>query len=427
MQPRKLYVETTTRCNLQCGMCVHHAPGSRIVRRDLDLALFHRLESLLPLLDALVLSGIGEPLLNPDLPKMIAAAAKALPAASWIGLQTNGVLLDRRTASTLFDAGLTRLCLSMDSTGYDGQEPSFLLHPTAGQKQSPLSLARNVCRQLGCDRVRLGAEIVLTKATIAGLPGLVERLIDDGVDFILATHLLAYHPEAERQSLFQANTIEAWQLYARWRELAAAEGLAIASLTASTWIAPRSHREHRLQQLYRQMMAEARKREIWLNVPRLAAWEAEDMSRWQELLTRAETLAGRAGVEISLPPLAATTKRSCPFMEEAAMLIDAAGEAHPCHPLWHDHDLYQEGEAKRLVRRSFGSIADIEPLAIWQSDGYQEFRRTARRYDYPFCHGCANGPCPDITGEPEPLIQDCFGNTVPCGHCLWGLGAIRCL
>lgn len=427
MHPRKLYVETTTRCNLQCGMCVRHAPGSRIIDRDLDLALFHRLQPLLPHLDALVLNGIGEPLLHPQLPEMIAVAARTMASSGWIGLQSNGVLLDRRTAATLFDAGLTRLCLSVDSAGHECHDSRSLLHPVSARRQSPLTLARDVCRQLGFGRVRLGAEIVLTRATIAGLPGLVERLIDEGADFILATHLLAYQPEAEAQSVFQPNTIEAWQLYAKWRKLAAAEGLAIDSLTARTWIAPRNHREQRLQQLYGEMMAEARRRGIWLNVPRLAAWEPENMGRWQELLTEAETLAGRAGVDISLPPLAATTRRSCPFMEEAAMLVDATGEVHPCHPLWHSHTLYQQGEAKHLAIRPFGTLIDEEPLAIWQNSSYRDFRRTARTYDYPFCHGCANSPCPDITGEPEPLIQDCFGNPVPCGHCLWGLGAIRCL
>ena len=36
--PRKIYLETTTRCNLRCRMCLKYAQGNCIEEGDLDLA-----------------------------------------------------------------------------------------------------------------------------------------------------------------------------------------------------------------------------------------------------------------------------------------------------------------------------------------------------------------------------------------------------
>lgn len=425
MHPRKLYVETTTRCNMQCGMCVKNAPGSTISNRDLDFLLYRRISGALPTLEALVMNGIGEPLLHPDLVNMVTFARAAMPATSWIGCQTNGLLLERDLAARLFAAGLNRLCISVD--GSAGSLPSGRLLHTPGPERSPLALAREVCTAQGLHEVQLGAEIVLVRETISQLPALVSRLIEEGADFILASHLLAYHPEAESQGLFTSATGEAWAIFQRWQQLAQDEGLDLTSLTAKTWIAPGSSREHRLQQLYRAMLAEARYQEIWLDVQQLARWDEQEIALHGGYLAEAAAVAARFGVELSLPPLTASTGRSCRFMEEQAVMIDVEGMVMPCHPLWHSHRLYMDGEPKHLVRRTFGSIAHQDILTIWQSQDYLDFREAARRYDFPFCHSCSLGPCPDISGETLPFVNDCFGTAVPCGHCLWCYDAPRCL
>ncbi len=104
--PSKLYVEVTSRCNLTCGMCVKQTPGSGIKEGDLSLPAFEALAPALPHVKALVLNGIGEPLLHPQLETFIRIAKPILPAHGWVGFQTNGLLLDYRRAAALADAGL---------------------------------------------------------------------------------------------------------------------------------------------------------------------------------------------------------------------------------------------------------------------------------------------------------------------------------
>ena len=74
--PRKVYVEPTTRCNLHCPMCLKFSEGSCIEEGDLPLALFSTLAPSLKYTEFLVLNGIGEPLLHPELEQMIAMARR---------------------------------------------------------------------------------------------------------------------------------------------------------------------------------------------------------------------------------------------------------------------------------------------------------------------------------------------------------------
>src|SRR5438128_3903533 len=68
--PRSLYVETTSRCNSKCQTCILTF-GGREPAEDLTLAEFRRIVDQFPVLERVVLHGIGEPLLVKDLPAMI--------------------------------------------------------------------------------------------------------------------------------------------------------------------------------------------------------------------------------------------------------------------------------------------------------------------------------------------------------------------
>lgn len=99
--PSRLFVETTTRCNLKCRMCVKQSGDGGICEGDISPAVFAALEPALPHVEALVLNGIGEPLLHPGLEEFIRRAKELMPAGSWVGFQSNGLLLDNDRADSL--------------------------------------------------------------------------------------------------------------------------------------------------------------------------------------------------------------------------------------------------------------------------------------------------------------------------------------
>ena len=71
-QYKKVYLEITNRCNLQCSFC----PGTRRTPRMLTPAEFRFLaERLRPATRYLYLHLMGAPLLHPDLPELLSIAA----------------------------------------------------------------------------------------------------------------------------------------------------------------------------------------------------------------------------------------------------------------------------------------------------------------------------------------------------------------
>jgi MoaA/NifB/PqqE/SkfB family radical SAM enzyme len=139
--PRTLFVEVTTRCNLACPMCVKNTPGWRGGEGHMAWEVFERLAPALLHAESVILNGIGEPLLHPDLPRMITLTRARQPKDGWCGLQTNGLLLDERSAWELVQAGLDVVCLSVDGNAArlgPGSEPG----PTLRLCRRPSSVHR---------------------------------------------------------------------------------------------------------------------------------------------------------------------------------------------------------------------------------------------------------------------------------------------
>ncbi len=110
--PRSLYVETTSRCNSLCETCILTF-GGREAPKDLAFAEFRRIVDQFPVLERVVLHGIGEPLLNRELPAMI-RHAKARGAE--VLFNSNAITLTSRWHDALVDAGLDELRVSLDGS-----------------------------------------------------------------------------------------------------------------------------------------------------------------------------------------------------------------------------------------------------------------------------------------------------------------------
>jgi radical SAM protein with 4Fe4S-binding SPASM domain len=110
--PRELQIEVTGACNLSCRMClVNYRPRLGRAEGAFDLGAFLRLVDELPDLETVTLQGLGEPLLAPGLVEMVRHVAAR---GARVGFNTNGMLLTRRRAEGLVDAGLDWLHVSLD-------------------------------------------------------------------------------------------------------------------------------------------------------------------------------------------------------------------------------------------------------------------------------------------------------------------------
>lgn len=107
---RYINVEASYLCNLKCRMCPRLAEGHR--EGLMPIERFLRLAPLFSLVEFVVLTGYGEPLVHPRLAEFVAAVRGygAKPR-----LSTNGTLLDEMASLRLIDAGLENLQFSIDA------------------------------------------------------------------------------------------------------------------------------------------------------------------------------------------------------------------------------------------------------------------------------------------------------------------------
>ncbi len=119
--PRFLQVEVSSQCNLECSHCLR--PRLRPPRRSGDMAVetFARVCEEFPRLDVLTLHGLGEPLLNGDLPEMVRCYRATNPFTR-IGMSTNGLLLKGDGLKEVLACGLYEIGISLDAATADTYE-----------------------------------------------------------------------------------------------------------------------------------------------------------------------------------------------------------------------------------------------------------------------------------------------------------------
>ncbi|HEX9413403.1 MAG TPA: radical SAM protein, partial [Ktedonobacterales bacterium] len=90
--PHELYLESTNRCNERCDQCPRTHLG-REPEKDLTLAEMRHITDQLPQIDRVVLHGLGEPLMNPELPQIVAHLRRR---GAHVLFNTNALLLSER-------------------------------------------------------------------------------------------------------------------------------------------------------------------------------------------------------------------------------------------------------------------------------------------------------------------------------------------
>ncbi|MFW5499880.1 MULTISPECIES: radical SAM/SPASM family putative metalloenzyme maturase [unclassified Maridesulfovibrio] len=428
--PAQLQVEVTTRCNMNCSMCVKYAPESDISETDLSFEYFKKLGPALEHCEKLVLNGIGEPLLHPDLAAMAAFARERMPKHGSIGFQTNGLLFTDQRARELVNAGVDTFCVSVDSLDSSATQGELHGQSSTDRLARTFSLLRQAAQESG-KKISLGAEFVLMADTYKQLPDVIRWAAGQGVEFILCSHVLAYHKSMQEQSLFNPNTPAAIDIFDKWKAIAHERGQDLQNYFDFVWTPGRNMKREQLFDLIREMRAEAESRDVWINLRSLADWDqrnqTEDFRKLREVYTCSEKLAEELGVELRLPPLMAENELRCSFIEDGVSFITSKGEVSPCQFLWHSCTCFLDGSEKLLRQKQFGNIADIDIAEIWSSLPYKVFRAEVLEYEYPYCSNCPMVPCDDIIGRSNDFELDCLGVEVPCGHCPWAMGGLQCL
>ncbi|HVC63272.1 MAG TPA: radical SAM protein [Acetobacteraceae bacterium] len=167
---RRLQIEITTGCNLRCAGCqrtLGMAAGSWR-NAHMPARIFAAILRNAPPADTIILQGIGEPTLHPDLPQLIAAARGAGKFGA-VSFNTNALVREPAYYQALRAAGLDHVSVSVDSL-----DPRTAQATRAGTDCQRLTEAIQALIALFGPTVTLS--ILLSRHNAEELPELLQRL-----------------------------------------------------------------------------------------------------------------------------------------------------------------------------------------------------------------------------------------------------------
>jgi len=362
---RKVHLEITTDCNLDCKMCIRHA--WRETRRSMTEETFAAIAAELrelPTVETVQFGGFGEPTIHPGFLEFL----RTVKEAGWRAeLVTNGIALSPDFADRLIDLQLDQLIVSLDQAV---DSPGGVLHPEAELVKHNLRglFRRKFLR--ASSRPEVAVEFVATAGNIEVLPEIKRLALNLGFTRIVVSNLVPYTLDSCDQIL-----------YHHWTS-ARADG------RPSTW-------------------------NPGIDLPRLDAW-----SKASAVIERLQ----RSGSNLTIlgSSLSGEGQR-CRFVTEGRAAIDPDGNVSPCLALLHDHEYFFRGQRRRVRAYRLGNVNQQSLAAIWADPAYAQFRERVLRWQFSPCIDC--GGC-DLRESNE---SDCFGNEFPtCGECLWAAGIVQC-
>jgi MoaA/NifB/PqqE/SkfB family radical SAM enzyme len=220
--PRSIYIEPTSRCNELCQQC----PRTLLSReddRDLSFDRFRQIVDQFPALDRVVLHGLGEPLLNKELPLMIRYLKER---NVHVLFNSNGILLNEKRGQALIDAGLDEYRLSMD--GATRETYARVRGVDAFEK-----IWRNVGNFISMQKARNASKPAISlwftamRENLHELPSLVELAHQHGMPEIHLQRLVYFEEglAASKQALFHRSTREELSLIRQAEQACQAYGI----------------------------------------------------------------------------------------------------------------------------------------------------------------------------------------------------------
>src|SRR5436309_5260275 len=214
--PRSIYIEPTSRCNEFCQQCPRTLL-SREDARDLSFEMFREIVDQFPILERVVLHGLGEPLLNSELPLMIRYLKER---GTYVLFNSNGIVLTDRKGQELIDAGLDEYRLSMDGAtretyarvrGVDAFDKIWrnIRTFTAMQQEQRAS------------KPAVSLWFTAMKGNLHELPGLIDLAYEHGIREVYLQRLVFFERGLahSKQSLFRRASREELELVHRCEQM----------------------------------------------------------------------------------------------------------------------------------------------------------------------------------------------------------------
>jgi tungsten cofactor oxidoreducase radical SAM maturase len=198
----RAYLEVTTRCNLNCTMCIRQAwrgPQGNMTAETFQ-AVLDGLRAF-PNLKRVVIGGFGEPLMHPNIVEMV---TQLHSLGVGVTITTNGLLLDRSMAEALLRAGVDTLVVSLDSMHVQAYQETASTNGLNKVLEN-IQEVHHLIRDAGWRLPALGLEYVVTKSNLEELYKLPDLARQVGASFAIVTNLLPHTPQLAKEILYDRN------------------------------------------------------------------------------------------------------------------------------------------------------------------------------------------------------------------------------
>jgi radical SAM protein with 4Fe4S-binding SPASM domain len=174
-------IEITTYCNLKCQFCAR----SQLKKSNKHMSFdsFCNILAVLPNIYKIVLVGLGETLMHPQIVDFI-KHAKTLKKK--VGLVTNAMLLNRGVSEQLLDAGLDSIAFSID--GFDEKLSSLVRKGTDFNKVIK-NIKEFVEISNSTRKISKAVFSAVSTETVSNLKDLIERVTELGVDVLMLSDI----------------------------------------------------------------------------------------------------------------------------------------------------------------------------------------------------------------------------------------------
>ena len=350
---KKLYIEPTTKCNLNCKMCFRHTWFDEPIC-DLSLEDYRRvLETMPKTVETIFFGGMGEPLFHRDILEMIRLAADT---GAEVELLTNGTLLSETMIQGLIDAGLGRLWISIDDLETDSSIDGSG-HDHSGRVLANIRLFNRV-RQKHGGGIGLGITFVAMRSNVHQLGKLPFFIAQHLVDEVNISNISPTDEASQREMLYT--------------------GL------VNMYTGPDKG----------SVVPTVRLPFFDMNIPEAAGGIAALMRKQNfNLCFNDQPVLRKTGY--------------CKFVREGMTFVRADGKVCPCMALLHNGYTYLHSIRRKITHCSFGNVKEQPLTDVWNSGEYRTFRRKFEEFDFASCLYC--GHCELF----EENREDCIGNTHP--------------
>jgi radical SAM protein with 4Fe4S-binding SPASM domain len=228
------YLEVTNRCNLLCTTCPRTYEELE-PPADMSWGLFTSIVDQLPDLARVVLHGVGEPMLVPNLPRMVKYLKER---GVYVLFNTNGTVLSERNGRALIDAGLDELRVSLDASNRESFK-AIRGRDYFGRIVRNVRAFRELQEREGHARPQVSVWLTGLKETVEQLPAFVKVAAEIGVKEVYLQRLVFFTESAigmarPDQALFERLTQEEAAFLKEAEDLARSLGVTFSASGAAT-------------------------------------------------------------------------------------------------------------------------------------------------------------------------------------------------